>query len=124
MVSYIKTQWWRLLCAVLCFGAAIYFALQPAPDTSTLNGVNEVAEYMYASVCWLIAAFFWASMSIVNWYGERLTMLEAKEERNDAMFELVQELLEANKEDRQYADHINRKIESFILEYEKKEKQK
>ena len=36
----------------------------------------------------------------------------------------IQELLEANKVDRQYADHLNRKIESFITDYKKKEKQK
>ena len=56
-VSYFKTQWWRLLCAVLCFGAAIYFALQPAPDTSTLEGVNEVTGYWLHILVCLLAPF-------------------------------------------------------------------
>ena len=124
MVSYIKTQWWRLLCAVLCFGAAIYFALQPAPDTSTLEGVNEVTGYMLSSVCWLLSAGFWYFTSLINYNDDRIKLLEKEKERNDAMYELVQELLEANKVDRQYADHLNRKIESFITDYKKKEKQK
>ena len=112
-ISYIKTQWFRLLLAVVCFGVAIFFALQPAPDTSTLEGANEVTGYMFASVCWAISAFFWFGMSIIDWYGERLNLLEAKEERNNAMYELVQELLEANRVDREHDRVQDTKIEEL-----------
>ena len=112
MVSYFKTQWWRLLFAASCFGVAIYFALQPAPDISTLEGVNVVTGYMFASICWLLSAFVWLGMSIVDWYDDRVTLLEKKQERDDAMFELVQELLKANKIDREimkkYEDRLKK----------------
>jgi uncharacterized membrane protein YgaE (UPF0421/DUF939 family) len=112
-ISYFKTQWFRLLLAVICTGVAIFFALQPAPDTSTLEGANEVTGYMFASICWILSAFIWFGMSIVDWYGERLKLLEAKEERNDAMYELVQELVNANKIDRGYAKKLEARIEKL-----------
>ena len=31
MVSYIKTQWWRLLIALYCIVMACIYALKPAP---------------------------------------------------------------------------------------------
>ena len=100
-VSYFKTQWWRLLFAAICFGAAVYFALQPAPDTSTLAGANEVTGYMFSSVCWLLSASYWFFASLINYNDDRITLLEKEKERNDAMFELVQELVKANKIDRE-----------------------
>ena len=115
-ISYFKTQWWRLLFAAICFGAAVYFALQPAPDTSTLAGANEVTGYMFSSVCWIITSFFWFAMSIIDWFGERLNMLEAEKERNDAMFKLVQELLEANKIDREIDKAQEEKIAALQQE--------
>ena len=113
-VSYFKTQWWRLLCAVLCFGAAIYFALQPAPDTSTLEGANEVTGYMFSSVCWLISAGFWYFISLINYNDDRSKLLEKKQERDDAMYELVQELVNANKIDRE----IMKKYETRLKKLE------
>ena len=100
-ISYFKTQWWRLLIAALCFGAAICFALQPAPDTSTLEGANEVSGYMFSSVCWLLSAGFWYFISLINYNADRIELLEKEKERNDAMYELVQELVASNKIDRE-----------------------
>ena len=114
MVSYIKTQWWRLLCAVLCFGAAIYFALQPAPDTSTLEGANEVTGYMFSSVCWVLSAGFWYFTSLINYNDDRIKLLEKEKERNDAMYDLVQELVTANKIDRE----IMKKYEARLRKLE------
>ena len=113
MVSYFKTQWWRLLCAVLCFGAAIYFALQPAPDTSTLEGANEVTGYMFSSVCWLLSAGFWYFISLINYNDDRIKLLEKEKERNDAMYELVQELLKANQVDREVAKKLEERLKKL-----------
>ena len=112
-ISYFKTQWWRLLCAVLCFGAAIYFALQPAPDTSTLAGANEVTGYMFSSVCWLLSAGFWFFISLINYNADRIELLEKEKERNDAMYELVQELLKANQIDREIDKAQDEKIKKL-----------
>ena len=100
MISYWKTQWWRLLCAVLCLGAAIYWALQPAPDTTTLEGTNEVIGYLSSAIGWTISAAIWFLMTFIYHNEDRIKSLEQKAEKYDALCELVEELRKANEIDR------------------------
>ena len=100
MISYWKTQWWRVLCAVLCFGAAIYFAFQPAPDTTTLEGTNEVIGYLSSALGWIISALLWFLMTFIYHNEDRIKLLEKKAEKYDALCELVEELRKANEIDR------------------------
>lgn len=122
MISYIKTQWFRLLCAVACLVMALAFAFSPAPDTSTLEGTNEALGSMFASTGWLISFFVWLGLSIVDWYGERINMLEAKAKKYDALVEKVDALQELLETERKYSDHLNRKLESLIYVVEGKKK--
>ena len=124
MVSYIKTQWFRLLVAIVSFVIALVYALKPAPDTSTLEGLDTLMTYSINACVYFVNFLLWIFTSFIGHNSNRIELLEKKAEKYDAMYDLVQELLEANKEDRQYADHLNRKIESFIIDTEKKEKQK
>lgn len=109
MVSYFKTQWFNLAMAL---GAIIIVI------------VNMVQGDELMVVAWTVSFTYWMILSYVDYNAEKIKLLEKKAEKYDAMYDLVQELLEANKVDRQYADHLNRKIESFITDYQKKEKQK
>ena len=124
MVSYFKTQWWRLLIALYCLAMACIYALKPAPEVLTVETLDEVMSNMITASMHFTGFVIWSFISFINHNQNRIELLEKKTEKYDAMYDLVQELLEANKEDRQYADHLNRKIESFILDYKKKEKQK
>ena len=38
MVSYIKTQWFRLLVGFVSLGIMCYYLFQPGADESTLEG--------------------------------------------------------------------------------------
>ncbi len=122
MVSYIKTQWFRLLCAVACLIMALAFVFSPAPDTSTLEGTNEALGIMFASTGWLISFFVWLGLSIADWYGERIKMLEAKAKKYDALVEKVDALQELLETEQKYSDHLNRKLESLIYVVEGKKK--
>ena len=124
MVSYIKTQWWRLIIALFCFVMACIYALQPAGDPTTLEGLNQDLGNMISAGIHFANFILWSVISFVDYNNKRIQLLEKKAEKYDAMYDLVQELLEANKVDRQYADHLNCKIERFITDYKKKEKQK
>lgn len=110
MISYWKTQWWRILCAAMCFGAALYFAFQPAPDTTTTEGINQVIGYLSSSIGWLISAVFWFLMSFIYHNEDRIKLLEKKAEKYDAMHELVQELYKANEVDRKIDAQQERRI--------------
>lgn len=124
MVSYIKTQWFRLLVGFVALGFMFYYLFQPGADESTLEGLSQNLDNAGAALCFFITAMIWFLCSIIEYHKDCIEMLEKKCEKYDALCELVQELVEANKVDRQYADHLNRKIESFITDYKKKEKLK
>ena len=124
MVSYIKTQWWRLLIALYCIVMACIYALKPAPEVLTIETLDEVMSNMITASMHFTGFVIWSFISFINHNQNRIELLEKKAEKYDAVCEEVHALYEANKVDRQYADHLNRKIESFITDYKKKEKQK
>lgn len=78
MVSYWKTQWWRVLISVFFFLYAIHFAAQPAPDESTLEGVKLAAQYMTNAVAWMVSAILWAFMSVSNWHEDCIRALDKR----------------------------------------------
>ncbi len=78
MVSYFKTQWFRLLLCVVCLGLAILFALQPAGDPNTLEGLKEDISNMFSSASWLISSLIWGIMSFVNWHEDCIRELEKR----------------------------------------------
>jgi hypothetical protein len=116
MVSYFKTQWFRLLCAIACLVIALAFIFSPAPDISTLEGTNEALDTMFASTGWLISFFVWLGLSIVDWYGERINVLEAKAKKYDALEKKVDALQELLETEREYSDHLNQRIDSLVHE--------
>ena len=124
MVSYIKTQWWRLLIALFCLVMSCIYALKPAPEVLTVEALDEVMSNMITANMLFTGFVIWSFISFISHNQNRIELLEKKAEKYDALCEEVHALYEANKVDRQYADHLNRKIESFITDYQKKEKQK
>ena len=85
-VSYFKTQWFNLL-----FGLADLVV-------STYNFCKGDDLW---GIGWALAAVMWFVMSFINYNDERLKVLEKEKERNDALVDLVQELVRANKIDRE-----------------------
>ena len=109
MISYWKTQWVNILLAVFDIVISIFHFC--------------VGDQLWG-VAWTLAAIVWFLMSFINYNEERIKLLEKKAEKYDALCEEVHALYEANKVDRRYTDHLNRKIDIFITDYQKKEKQK
>ena len=98
MVSYFKTQWFNLLMGVICFGVFAYYWCA-GPQTLAL--------------IWLSSSFSWLLMSCINYNDERIKVLEADKKRNDAMYELVQELVQANKIDREQAKQFEVRLKKL-----------
>ena len=88
MISYWKTQWFNLLMGALDLGFSIYHFC--------------IGDQLWG-IGWSLAAVVWFTMSHINYNDERIKLLEKEKERNDAMYELVQELVLANKIDREIA---------------------
>lgn len=81
-VSYIKTQWFYVVLSV------VYAALAIA---------NMVRGDDLMSVCWTVSAIVMLLLSLIGHLAERSRLLEKKSEKYDALCELVQELVEANR---------------------------
>lgn len=113
MVSYWKTQWFRVICGTVSIVLFIIFLFQPGADESTLEGLRENLNNCFAALCWFINSMFWFVASIIEYNCDRIKLLEKKQERDDAMFELVQELLEANKIDRERATQLEARIKQL-----------
>jgi len=101
MVSYWKTQWFNLAMAL---GAIIIVI------------VNMVQGDELMVVAWTVSFVYWMILSYVDYNAEKIKLLEKKQERDDQMYELVQELVAANKIDRE----IMKKYEERLKKLEGK----
>jgi hypothetical protein len=110
MVSYWKTQWFRLLVAVVCLGFAIFYALQPAAETLTVETLDAMMSDMLTSIGYFFCFLIWMTISFIDFNSERIELLEKKAEKYDALCEEVHELYEANKLDREYQKRLDQKI--------------
>ena len=112
MVSYIKTQWFRLLIAIICLVICCVYAFKPAPDTSTLEGLELSTNYAFNAGMYLLSCIIWLFSSVLEYLIDCVKLLEKKQERDDAMYELVQELVKANGIDREvmkkYEDRLKK----------------
>jgi uncharacterized protein involved in cysteine biosynthesis len=63
--------------------------------------VNLVQGDDLMVVAWTVSFTYWMILSYVDYNAEKIKLLEKKQERDDRMYELVQELVKANKIDRE-----------------------
>ena len=113
MVSYIKTQWWRLLIALFCLVMACVYALKPAPEVLTVEALDEVMTNIFTASLHFIGFVIWSFISFISFNDDRIKLLEKEKERNDAMYELVQELLKANQVDREVAKKLGERLKKL-----------
>ena len=78
MVSYIKTQWWRVLISFFCLLVAIHYVAQSAPDESTLEVVKLTLQDKISTVAWLVLGLIWAVMSFIYWHEDCIRALEKR----------------------------------------------
>lgn len=98
MVSYWKTQWFNLAMAL---GAII------------LVIINMVQGDDLMVVAWTVSFTYWMILSYVDYNAEKIKLLEKKQERDDAMYDLVQELVLANKIDREQAKQFEERLKKL-----------
>lgn len=78
-MSYFKKHWFDLVVGLISCGLAIYYFC--TADTVT-------------AILWLISAYVWWSMSVVNYNHERIEELELKSQKYDALVEEVNAMRE------------------------------
>jgi hypothetical protein len=98
MVSYFKTQWFKIIVGLADLGLSLYYTIQGEGITA---------------LCWFIFGIVMLIMSRVFYNDDRIELLEKEKERNDAMYELVQELVLANKIDREIAKKYEARLKKL-----------
>ncbi len=109
-VSYIKTQWFRLLIALYCLVMACVYAFQPAPEVMTVEALDEVMSNMLTASLHFIGFIIWSFISFINHNQDRIELLEKRADKYDALCEEVSALYEANRIDREYMKLLEQKI--------------
>ena len=110
MVSYFKTQWWRLLIALFCLVMAFVYMFKPEPDTSTIEGLNTLITYMFTAGMYFCGFIIWSFGSFVDYNQKCIEYFEKKAEKYDALCDLVEALREANEVDRDHDEMQDQKI--------------
>jgi hypothetical protein len=85
MVSYFKTQWWRLVMAVLCLVPCIVIVCTSTATSDSVEGLAELMSDLFSFYSWFFASCIWLVMSIVDYnsdcikkLNERIEALEAR----------------------------------------------
>lgn len=87
MVSYIKTQWWRLVCAAGSLIYSVVIAFTSTATADTLEGMYELVGDLANFSTWILASILWCVMSFVDHNSECIKELNkrisALEEKNN-----------------------------------------
>ncbi len=78
MPSYFKTQWHYLFGSLIFFGISIYWFCQPAPDPSTIEGLNEGLEIFATAGAYLFISLLWLLMSVVGYNKDCIDTLDKR----------------------------------------------
>jgi hypothetical protein len=89
------------------------YTFSPAPDTTTVEGLDKVISNMVTAGLYFLGFIIWMVMSFINYLQDRIELLEKKQERDDKMYELVQELVKANEIDRKLDAQRDQKIKEL-----------
>lgn len=116
-VSYIKTQWFRLLIALYCLVLACVYAFQPAPEVLTVETLDEMMSNMLTASLHFSGFIIWSFISFINYNQDRIELLEKKAEKYDALCENVSALNEANRIDREHMKLLEQRINQ--IKYDK-----
>lgn len=117
-ISYFKTQWFRLLVAIICLVVALIYAFKPAPEVLTVETLDEVMSDMFTAVCFVFSSFVWLLCSVVEYNHDRIELLEKKAEKYDALCEEVSALYEANRVDREHVKLLEMRINQIKYDRE------
>ena len=112
-VSYIKTQWFRLLIALFCLVMACVYAFQPAPEVLTVEALDEMMSNMLTASLHFTGFVIWSFISFINYNQDRIELPEKKAEKYDAFCENVGALNDANKTDREYQKRLEQRVKAL-----------
>ena len=98
MVSFWKTQLFSLVAGTIALGMFVF---------------NLIRGEGVPACLWVFSAYVWFTSAVVSYLQDRVVLLEKEKERNDGTYELVQELILANKIDREIAKKLEERVKQL-----------
>jgi hypothetical protein len=97
MVSYWRTQWWRILMAIACLITAGIVVCTSTATADTIEGLADLTGDLFSFYTWLAASILWLFMSILDYnyecnkrrFEEQALEYERLKERVDALSGLI-----------------------------------
>lgn len=117
-VSYIKTQWFRLLIALVCLVMCCIYVFKPAPEVLTVEALDAVMSNMLIANLYFLGFIIWMVMSFIEYLQDRIELLDKKAEKYDALCDEVSALYEANRVDREHMKLLEQKINQLKYDRE------
>ena len=117
-ISYIKTQWFRLLIALYCLVMCCIYAFKPAPEVLTVEALDEVMSNLLTASLHFSGFIIWSFISFINYNQDRIELLEEKAEKYDALCDNVSALNEANRIDRENVKRLELQIRQIKYDNE------
>lgn len=77
-VSYLKTQWFKLIISITYFVLACTHLFSPAIDTSTLEGLQAYTDDIGYVVFYMLSSVVVIISSIVDYNSDRIEQLEKR----------------------------------------------
>lgn len=86
MVSYIKTQWFRLAVGLACCAYAMYYMFQPGGDLTVIEELARNLDNLIISVVWWFTGITWLISSMLCWHDDCLEKLNKRVEALEAEY--------------------------------------
>lgn len=114
MVSYFKTQWFKLFAAIICLVVSIYYVFQPTAETITVETLDAMVGDMFCAIAYFSNFMVLISMSFIDYFRERIKLLEQKAEKYDALVGKVDALSRLLETECKYSSQLNKRIDRLV----------
>ncbi len=78
MVSFWKTQWWRLLIALWCLGTSIVSAVTSTATADSVDGLYMLLGDAVNSFIWFGGFIMWCLTAMITYNGDRIDALQKR----------------------------------------------
>ena len=78
MVSYFKTQWWRLLCGLMCLIYAVVIICTSIVTDDTVANLSDLLTEVVRIVLWLMASCNWFIISFISYNEDCIKELDKR----------------------------------------------
>ena len=78
MVSYFKTQWWRIFCGLMCIIVALVIMCTSTATDDTVANLSDLLAEVAQIILFLVAGTNWFIISFISYNEECIRELDRR----------------------------------------------